>query len=262
VRFELDQSHCTVSTKLRRVLLLHEAGALEGKRILLLGDDDLMSVAIDRVSRTLGFAGAIDELSVVDVDPAVLAFCRTRLATAPFRVKLFEHDLRNPLPDELTGRFDTIFTDPPYTPTGAEVFLSRAAAALDCLRAGHVFFCFGMKPADATLRVQSAIADMGFVIRRVFKNFNEYYGSGTVAGVSNLYHLTSSSATTPRIGAFHAGPLYTGDEHRARRYRCMTCHAVAIVGHDQVWTTIGGLKSSGCPRCGGPTFRPLPRTSA
>ena len=43
---ELDQTHCTVDTKIRRVLRMHEAGALAGRRILILGDDDLVSVAI------------------------------------------------------------------------------------------------------------------------------------------------------------------------------------------------------------------------
>jgi predicted methyltransferase len=51
VRLEIDQSHCTVETKIRRVLLLHEAGALSGKRVLFLGDDDLMSIALHRVAR-------------------------------------------------------------------------------------------------------------------------------------------------------------------------------------------------------------------
>src|SRR5690242_12229717 len=40
---ELDQTHCTVDTKIRRVLRMHETGALAGRRILILGDDDLIS---------------------------------------------------------------------------------------------------------------------------------------------------------------------------------------------------------------------------
>src|SRR5580658_947841 len=45
-RMDLDQTHCTVATKLHRVLKLHDAGALDGKDIILIGDDDLVSVAI------------------------------------------------------------------------------------------------------------------------------------------------------------------------------------------------------------------------
>ena len=54
---ELDQTHCTVGTKIARVLAMHEAGALAGTRILLLGDDDLVSVAIARFTGLHGTAG-------------------------------------------------------------------------------------------------------------------------------------------------------------------------------------------------------------
>jgi len=55
-RYDLDQCHCTVETKILRVLALHEADALVGRRILLLGDDDFVSQAIATVVRRLGSA--------------------------------------------------------------------------------------------------------------------------------------------------------------------------------------------------------------
>lgn len=258
-RLEIDQSHCTVPTKLRRVLMLHEAGALEGRRVLFLGDDDLMSVAVERVARHYGFAESIREMAVVDVDPAVLDFCRARLPDPAFPVSFTQHDLRSPLPPELVGRFDTVFTDPPYTPEGAELFLSRAASALSVRGSGHVFFCFGMKPPPVSLRVQAAIAGMGFVIRRIVRNFNEYAGAGALGGVSNLYHLTSTTQTRPLIDDSYTGLLYTGDERGTRRYLCKSCGAIEIVGRGQRWETVGDLKTDGCPRCRGTSFRPLPR---
>jgi predicted methyltransferase len=53
-RLEIDQTHCTVETKIRRVLAMYEAGALDGGRVLLLGDDDLTSLAIKLVVEQLG----------------------------------------------------------------------------------------------------------------------------------------------------------------------------------------------------------------
>lgn len=259
-RSEIDQTHCTVPTKLRRVLLMHDAGALAGRRVLLLGDDDLMSVAIDSVARNYGFARAIREVAVVDVDPAVLAFCRARLAAANFPVTLVHHDLREPLPDVLRDGFDTVFTDPPYTPEGAELFLSRAASALSRRSGGSVFLCFGMKPPHDSLRVQAAIARMGFIVRGILRNFNEYAGAGTLAGGSHLYHLSSTNQTRPLIDDAYAGRLYTGDKRRTRRYRCASCGAIETVGHDQQSKTVTDLKSHGCPRCRATVFRPLPRS--
>jgi predicted methyltransferase/DNA-directed RNA polymerase subunit RPC12/RpoP len=258
-RFEIDQSHCTVETKIRRVLFMHETGALVGRRVLLLGDDDLMSITIDHLAEHFGMVNTISELVVVDVDDEILAFCRSQLREARFPVTLVNHDLRNPLPADLTARFDTVFTDPPYTPEGAELFLSRAAAALAPSSGGNVFFSFGMKQPQDLLRIQTAMTSMGFVTRRLVRGFNEYLGSGALGGVSNIYHLTSTSQTRALIPGNHSGGLYTGDERRSRRYRCLSCGAIEVVGPDEVRKTVAAMKTHGCSHCGHAFFRPLPR---
>jgi predicted methyltransferase len=257
-RMEIDQSHCTVQTKLRRVLLLHQTGSLAGKRVLLLGDDDLTSLAIHYSAAQSWSPGFVRELVVVDVDPAILSFCRSRLSDAAFPLSLVNHDLRRPLPKNLQGRFDTVLTDPPYTPEGAELFLSRAASALSP-RGGNVFLSFGMKTPEQILRIQASIAAMGFVIRRFMRNFNEYTGAGTLGGVSHLYHLTSTNQTRALIDDSFSGLLYTGERPRSRRYRCASCGAVETVGQGETFVTVADLKASGCRRCSTTKFRPLPR---
>ena len=87
-RVDLDQSHCTVETKARRACFLHERGALDGRRVLLLGDDDLTALAF-----RLGSL-AIRELTIVDVDPVLLTYLERKLRGAPFPTRLVEHDLR------------------------------------------------------------------------------------------------------------------------------------------------------------------------
>jgi predicted methyltransferase len=206
---ELDQCHCTVETKVRRVLALHEADALVGRRVLLLGDDDLVSVALGSLVRRLGSAATIAGLTVLDVDPAVLDLARRRLARARFPVSRVRHDLREPLPDSLRGRFDTVVTDPPYTVEGARVFLSRAADAL--AGGGDVFLSFGSRRPGAAFALQQAIGEMGFVVRRLVRDFNEYVGAGVLGGTSDLYHLTATEAARPAVVGRFDGPLYTAD---------------------------------------------------
>src|SRR5919109_58984 len=96
-RFELDQCHCTPETKLRRVLALYEADALVGRRILLLGDDDLVAVAIDGVVPHVRSPATVARLAVLAVAPAVIDFARTALSEAPLPVACVRHDLRDPL---------------------------------------------------------------------------------------------------------------------------------------------------------------------
>jgi len=209
-RLELDQCHCTFETKLRRVMALHEADALVGRRILLLGDDDLTSVAIAAAVRELGDSGTVAALTVVDVDSAVLGFARDELAGAPFPTAIVEHDLRLPLPSQLRGGFDTVLTDPPYTLPAVRLFMSRATEALAGV-GGDVFLCFGSRRPDAAYLVQRAIGEAGFAIRQLARDFNRYVGAGVLGGTSHLYHLTATSDVRPLVVGRYGGPLYTSE---------------------------------------------------
>ena len=190
-RLDLDQWHCTVDTKLRRVLAFHEAGALIGRRVLLLGDDDLTALALALCVRRHGSPSTIASLTVVDVDPRLVSFLERELAGAPFAATCIEHDLRRPLPRELVGAFDTVVTDPPYTTQAARLFLSRAANALEG-RHGDVFLSYGSRRPGAGVQLQRVISEIGFVIQRLSRDFNEYVGAGVLGGTSHLYHLAAT----------------------------------------------------------------------
>jgi predicted methyltransferase len=208
-RFELDQCHCTVETKLRRVLALYGADALVGRRILVLGDDDLTSLAIRSVVRRFGSRSTIASLTVLDVDPDVVAFARKELAASPFPVSCVRHDLREPIPPRLAGAFDTVVTDPPYTAAGARLFLSRAVHALR--EGGDVFLSFGSRRPETSFAVQRDIVTMGLAVQSLLRDFNLYVGAGVLGGTSHLYHLKATSELRPLVSGVFEGPLYTAD---------------------------------------------------
>jgi N4-bis(aminopropyl)spermidine synthase len=260
VRVELDQTHCTVDTKVRRVLAMHEAGALAGRRVLVLGDDDLTSVTAARFAAHTGLRPAIRRMTVVDVDPAILEFVAAETSDTGIAVEVVEYDARKPLPSSLRGAFDVAFTDPPYTVAGAELFLSRALEALDAGVGRHLFFSFGARRPDETLTVQQLFGRLGLTVRSLRPNFNDYVGAGVLAATSHLHHLRTTGRVTPTVTGEYAGPLYTADAKpvSVRPYRCQSCRAVYQVGRGARWTSIGQLKAVGCPRCHGTVFRPLP----
>ena len=208
-RLELDQCHCTVETKVHRVLALHAADALVGKRVLLLGDDDLVALAIASVVRRFGSATTVARLAVVDVDTRILELVASGLDGSAFRWTCVEHDLRAPLPASLARGFDTVVTDPPYTAAAARLFLSRAAEAL--AGSGDVFLSFGSKRPGAAQGLQRVIADHGFLIRSLTRDFNEYVGAGVIGGTSHLYHLAATDDTRPLVGEHYTGALYTAE---------------------------------------------------
>jgi predicted methyltransferase len=214
-RFELDQCHCTVETKIRRVLAMHEADALVGRRILVLGDDDLVSLALASVVRRFGSISTVANLTVVDVDPGVVSFVRKRLAKAPFPISCLSHDLRDPLPCALEKRFDTVLTDPPYTPAGARLFLSRAATAVR--EGATVFLSFGSRRPGATAALQRDLVRMGFAIESLNPGFNRYVGAGVLGGTSDLYRLGATKDVRPLVSDRFDGPLYTSETTTSSR---------------------------------------------
>jgi N4-bis(aminopropyl)spermidine synthase len=212
-RVELDQCHCTARTKLRRVLALHGAGALGGRRILLLGDDDLISVALARFVRELGSRDTIRELAVVDVDERLLAFIGEETGATDYPTRLIRCDLRDPLPASLAGCFDTIVTDPPYTAEGAALFLSRAVEATAGPGA-DVFLSFGSRRPGAQSELQRTIVRMGLEIRSLTRDFNDYVGAGVLGGTSHLYHLATTGGAQALVRGRFEGALYTAARRR------------------------------------------------
>jgi predicted methyltransferase len=202
---ELDQCHCTPKTKLRRVLAMHDAGAIGGRRILLLGDDDLMSVALLRFARQ--FRVPIEELAVLDIDGRVLDFIGRELDDAPFPHRRLRWDARWPLPSSLAGGFDTVVTDPPYTAVGAGLFLTRAVEALRG-EGSSVFLSFGSRRPGVQLEVQRTIVELGLEIRSLTRDFNDYVGAGVLGGTSHLYQLV-----VPTCASFDES-LYTSVRRR------------------------------------------------
>jgi predicted methyltransferase len=213
-RLEVDQCHCTIGTKLRRVLAIHAAGGLVGRRLLLLGDDDFVSLAIAGLVRRFGSGPTVGSLTVVDVDAAVVAYAEAALADAPFPVTCLRHDLRDPLPRELDGAADTVVTDPPYTVEGAKLFLTRAVEAL-AGPGSSVFLSFGSRRPGAGFRVQRLIGDLGLAIHQLVRDFNDYVGAGALAGTSHLYHLVATTELRRLQPVRFDGPLYTAEAQGA-----------------------------------------------
>ncbi|WP_307163385.1 GNAT family N-acetyltransferase [Streptomyces rishiriensis] len=252
----IDQSHCTAETKVRRVLALLTAGALPGGSLLLIGDDDLISLAVAVVGDVLG-GPIVEQVTVVDISAEILDYIRKVSAGLGTRVETVQHDLRLPLPAELLEQHDVAMTDPPYTAEGARLFLSRAVEGLRPGPAHSVFFSFGGKSPDEMLEVQREIMGLGLVTNGFVRNFNEYEGSGILGGVGFFQHLLTTTSTAPSHEGEFSGPLYTGDKRtRQREYTCVACDARFRVGPGARWTAVAALRAEGCPNCGKGPFRP------
>lgn len=251
----LDQAPCAAETAVRRVALLYRSGALEGRSIALLGDDDSVALAIGLFGRLLAGKELPKRLVVFEIDPRRVAFLEQGARDADVGVEIIPHDLRESIPPEFLGAFDSFETDPPYTIAGATLFVRRGVELLERAR-GYGMLSFGHTSPPDRLKLQAALTSLGVVTTALYPGFNNYAGASILGSSSELHELTATGATVP--SERWQGPLYTAEVNpRIRLYACTECNRRWQLGTDGIPTTIEALKEIGCPACGNHAFRRL-----
>jgi predicted methyltransferase len=240
---KLDQAHATPETALRRALYILDGGSLAGRNVLFLGDDDLTSVAAGMLRVAKG-------ITVVDIDERLLETITGISEEENIGIECVLHDLREPLPEELRGAYDTFLTDPPYTTPGLELFLSRGIQALRWRKTSTAYLAYPDKPPLEMLEAHGAILGMGLYVDELIPRFNMYLGAEILGNTTSMFRLMVTEEARPVVtGPFHSG-IYTGELRPTTRvYRCR-CGAEIDVGSTKGFKTIEELKARGCPKCG------------
>jgi len=197
---KLDQFGATEKTLTGRSNLLASRGFLTNSKILFLGDYDLTSLACAPLVKNT-------EIWALDIDSGVLGV----IGEAGEGIETVRHNLINPLPKKLLAAFDVVFTDPPYTPEGVSLFLSRSLEALSKGERARIFLCYGTseKAPERVLAVQEKILEHRVIIEELLPGFNEYIAAKTIGDVSDLYVLRPTPKTRPLIRGEYRGKLYT-----------------------------------------------------
>ena len=251
----LDQAQCTVQTAFRRALLCLTYGTLIGKHILCLGDDDFVCLAIGFLLKELFPARDTypTDILVLDVDKRYIEYLQQQAKQCALPINCEQIDLRLPFPVHLSGRFDCLFTDPPYTQEGASLFLSRAISTLKEERGLKIFFSFGNRPTDESYLLQKCFQLHGLSIKDILAQFNEYEGASLLGNKGQLFVLETTDRTRALFPAEKKSrsDIYTADRHpKQNLYRCKQCGQSYTVGNDSDFLTIKTLKEHGCPACG------------
>ena len=120
---EYDQVHLLPEDVWRRIAFMAGRGDLSGLDLLVLGDDDLLSVAA-------ALTGLPRRVVVLELDRRLVDFINTVAREEGLPLAAEQADLRDPLPSEISGRFDTFHTDPPEALSGLLLFIGRGIAGL------------------------------------------------------------------------------------------------------------------------------------
>ena len=215
VDVRLDQSHATPETALKRAVYLYEYDALEGRDVLVLGDDDLTSLSAGLFAAHCGIAV---RLTVLEFDRRLVDFLSAVADREGLPIKVIAHDLREEIPGEMVGKFDVFLTDPPYTLSGLKLFVSRGAAALQPMVGKQAFVCFGRRAPRETAAAIGALVDMGFAPVEILPAFNQYVGAQVLGGVSQMIRMVTTGPTVPAVAGAFTGALYTAEQKQKKRY--------------------------------------------
>lgn len=118
-----DQGALTVDSVFRRLALMYSKGDVAEQKILLLGDDDLLSIA-------LALTGLPREIVVVEIDVRLCKFIERVAREKNLDIRVICQDAREQLPDDLRAHFDTFVTDPSETIQGLLLFVEKGLAML------------------------------------------------------------------------------------------------------------------------------------
>lgn len=150
-----------------RVALMHYYNDLADKSFVIVGDDDLLSVA-------LALTGLPSRILVLDIDVRLGEYLNKLCGKYGLNIEFQQYDVSDPLPKDLIGKFDVFSSEPLETFSGLKAFLSRGVA---CLREGGVGYV-GLTTAESSTRkwraLERFLIKMNCVITDVIRDFSRY----------------------------------------------------------------------------------------
>ena len=212
-----DQGFVTEATTLSRIAFAWHRGDLEGKTIIVLGDDDLMSIAA-------ALTGAPARILAVDIDERLIQFINEVARREGLeRLEAVRYDLREPLPSSWLRAFDTFMTDPTESFRGFKTTIERGLLALR--RPGCAGY-FGLTHVESSYekwaRIQRFLLDSGAVLTDLVDNFSAYVNWGYIESMRSWKWLP-----THRLPE---RPWYYSALHRIELLRLPELDNTAVAG--------------------------------
>ncbi|SDT69721.1 bis-aminopropyl spermidine synthase family protein [Jiangella sp. DSM 45060] len=200
----LDHVPATPVTALRRALWLDATYDLDGATLVCVGDHDLTSIALCLVNPRVNVV-------VADLDEELLAYVDERAAALGLPIRTVWADFRAGLPSVAREVGDLVVTDPPYTPEGVRLFLTRGLESLRDHANGRLVLAYGHgrhQPALG-LKVQRELVGLSLVTEAMLPHFNRYDGAQAIGSASDLYVLQPTAATWKALPRATQEAIYT-----------------------------------------------------
>ncbi len=167
---EFYQGRIRPSDTVARVAFMHACNDVADKNIALIGDDDLLSIA-------LALTNLPKRVVVFDIDKRLGSFIENVSKKCKLEIEFCEYDVANPLPKNYLRKFDVFSSEPLETDTGFKAFFARGAACLKNFGSGYI----GLTKLEVSLKrwvkFEKLFIDNGFVITDIIRDYSWYYDS-------------------------------------------------------------------------------------
>lgn len=165
--FIFDQRPVNLETTVRRVSYLIWRGDIQDKTIVVLGDDDLTSIA-------LALTGLAKRTVVFDVDERLISFIKEKSRELDLDLEVFSQDFTKPMPEEFLHCFDVFMTDPTPTEVPFTVFTNVGIRLLKKGESSVGYLSIYPSCMKRDLEMQKIINAMGLMITDLIPLFTQY----------------------------------------------------------------------------------------
>lgn len=193
MKHRYEQQFCIPLTTQQRARLIIET-MKPGSRVLVLGDDDLVSLALVHMTDKL-------KVDVLELDQDLVAFLHEKGGD---RFNVLECNLRYGVPEEMRKAYDCVTTDPPYAKDGMRFFLECARDSLAEGADSRLFLTTYPGLLEDPDRMLADVDDLGMEILKTRKHFSRYIYNNMyrVQQLTALRHLGSPLHPTSELIGF------------------------------------------------------------
>ncbi|MBT9582408.1 bis-aminopropyl spermidine synthase family protein [bacterium] len=193
MKLRYEQQFCTPHTTQLRARKI-AASVPPGGRVLVLGDDDLVSLALVHY-------GGDFKVDVLELDTDLVAFLK---AKGGDRLTVLEHNLRHGVPESMRKAYDVVTTDPPYAANGMRFFLQCAADSLVEKPDSLLFLSTYPGLIESPEKLWTDLDELGLKIEQRWEHFSRYIYNNTyrVEHLAALRQLGSPLHPTSELLGF------------------------------------------------------------
>jgi hypothetical protein len=193
MKHRYEQQFCIPLTTQHRARLIIET-MKPGSRVLVLGDDDLVSLALVHMTDQL-------QVDCLELDQDLVAFLKEK---GQGRFNVLECNLRYGVPEEMKKAYDCVTTDPPYAKEGMRFFLECARDSLAEGPDSRLFLTTYPGLLEDPDRMYADVEDLGLNILKTREHFSRYIYNNIyrVQQLTALHHLGSPLHPTSELIGF------------------------------------------------------------